>query len=264
MGILDNDTVIVDAILTKIGRSKLANGQPLGITRYCFGDTGVDYTLYNPNHPSGSDSYGSAITNLPMLEAVPDDNVFLRTKLWGTGERNIQNFSFITVENTSVTITKIPRETESNSIIITPTVFPRQAGATFDFLCLDIRGLTFGGANVTSDVNSPDFDYVDPVSGRITGVGSLTVSAKPQQITAQKSVGLEITKASGNQGAQGAGGATGATGAQGAAGAAGAAGAQGAQGPNGGGRYGGNGGGAGSTAAPAFVTITVNVNNTTA
>ena len=98
MGILDSDTVIVDAILTKVGRRKLANGQQLGITKFSFGDTGVDYTLYNPNHPSGSDSYGTAITSLPMLEAVPDDNVFMRSKLWGTGERNVQNFSFITVE----------------------------------------------------------------------------------------------------------------------------------------------------------------------
>ena len=47
MGILDNDTVIVDAILTKIGRQKLAQGQPLGISKFAFGDTGVDYTLYN-------------------------------------------------------------------------------------------------------------------------------------------------------------------------------------------------------------------------
>ena len=119
MGILDSDTVIVDAILTTIGRQKLANGQPLGITKFAFGDTGVDYTLYNPDHPSGSDSYGSAITSLPMLEAVPDDNVFMRSKLWGTGERNVQNFSFITITSgTSVTITKVPKETISNPIII--------------------------------------------------------------------------------------------------------------------------------------------------
>ena len=78
MGILDNDTVIVDAILTKLGRQKLAQGQSLGITQFAFGDTGVDYTLYNPDHPSGSDSYGSAITDLPMLVAVPDNDVFLR------------------------------------------------------------------------------------------------------------------------------------------------------------------------------------------
>ena len=92
MGILDSDTVIVDAILTKLGRNKLRQGQPLGITQYSFGDTGVDYTLYNPDHPSGSDAYGSAITSLPMLEAVPDDDVFLRSQLYGTGERGIQNY----------------------------------------------------------------------------------------------------------------------------------------------------------------------------
>ena len=32
-------------------------------------DTGVDYTLWNPDHPSGSAFYGEAIENLPMLEA---------------------------------------------------------------------------------------------------------------------------------------------------------------------------------------------------
>ena len=68
MGILNNDTVIVDAILTKLGRDKLRQGEPLGITQYAFGDTGVDYNLYNPNHPSGSDAYGQAITALPQLE----------------------------------------------------------------------------------------------------------------------------------------------------------------------------------------------------
>ena len=83
MGILDNDTVIVDAILTKLGRDKLRQGRPLGITQYAFGDTGVDYTLYNSDHPSGSDSYGSAITSLPMLEAVPDDDVFMRSNFMG-------------------------------------------------------------------------------------------------------------------------------------------------------------------------------------
>ena len=34
MGILDNDTVIVDAILTKIGRQKLAQGQRVNIDFY--------------------------------------------------------------------------------------------------------------------------------------------------------------------------------------------------------------------------------------
>ena len=198
MGILDNDTVIVDAILTTIGRQKLANGQPLGITKFAFGDTGVDYTLYNPDHPSGSDSYGSAITNLPMLEAVPDDNVFLRSKLWGTGERNIQNFSFITVTSgTSVIITKVPKETVSNSIVIIPTVFPRITDAVFDFKILDYRGVIVPGIPVGTpgkdEIVNPPFNHPDPVSIIVSGQ-TLELNANPQEITSQKSFGVEITR----------------------------------------------------------------------
>tara|TARA_R100001443_G_scaffold3476_2_gene10895 strand:+ start:12142 stop:12810 length:669 start_codon:yes stop_codon:yes gene_type:complete len=203
MGILDNDTVIVDAILTKLGRQKLANGQPLGVTQYAFGDTGVDYTLYNADHPSGSSAYGSAITNLPMLEAVPDDNVFLRYRLYGEGERNVQNFSFITVTSgTSVTISKIPGETESNPITIIPRVFPNVRGAEYTFKVLDIRGLTSTGITpqqVTigggfSATNLPSFDHPDPVIATITNQSELIINARPQQITTQRSIGVEITR----------------------------------------------------------------------
>ena len=203
MGILDNDTVIVDAILTKLGRQKLANGQPLGVSQYAFGDTGVDYTLYNADHPSGSDSYGSAITSLPMLEAVPDDNVFLRFKLYGEGERNVQNFSFITATSgTSVTISKIAGETESSPITIVPNVFPNVQRATFDYKILDMRGLTLEGVNalnvnISGDFNAnnlPPFDHPEPVIANILGQGNLTINAQPKQITSQRSVGVEISR----------------------------------------------------------------------
>jgi len=203
MGLLDNDTVIVDAILTKLGRQKLANGEPLGITQYAFGDTGVDYTLYNADHPSGSSAYGSAITSLPMLEAVPDDNVFLRFKLYGEGERNVQNFSFITATSgTSVTISKIAGETESSPITIVPNVFPNVQGATFDYKILDMRGLTLEGVNasnvnISGDFNAnnlPPFDHPEPVIANILGQGNLTINAQPKQITSQRSVGVEISR----------------------------------------------------------------------
>ena len=201
MGILDNDTVIVDAILTKLGRQKLANGQPLGVTQYAFGDTGVDYTLYNASHPSGSDSYGKAITDLPMLEAVPDDNVFLRYKLYGEGERNVQNFSFITITSgTSVTISKIAGQTESNPVTIVPRVFPNVDGAVFDYKVLDMRGLTVSGGGTVSvggdfDVNNlPPFDHPDPIIANIRGAGNLTFNAVSQQITSQRSIGIEVSR----------------------------------------------------------------------
>ena len=46
MGYLNNDTITVDAILTKHGRRLLAHGMGLGITKAAFSDEGIDYTTY--------------------------------------------------------------------------------------------------------------------------------------------------------------------------------------------------------------------------
>ena len=81
MGFLDNDSVIVDAILTKHGRRKLAEGQTLGITQFALADDGVDYTGWNVDHPSGSANYGEAIENMPLIEVAPDDSTLMKYKL---------------------------------------------------------------------------------------------------------------------------------------------------------------------------------------
>lgn len=81
MGYLDNSTVVVDAILTKQGRKLLAQGQGLDIQYFSLTDTGIDYTLWNAGHTSGSAYYGTAIENLPMLEANPNGIYFMRNRL---------------------------------------------------------------------------------------------------------------------------------------------------------------------------------------
>ena len=132
-----------------------------------------------------------------MLEAVPDDNVFLRSKLYGTGERNVQNFSFITVENTSITITKIAGQTQSNQVTIIPTVFPVDDRALFDFKILDMRGIDIigGRPDVIGEADSnPSYDYPDPVVAHVRQVPQLVLTARDQQITSQKSFGIEVTR----------------------------------------------------------------------
>ena len=81
MGYLDNSTIVVDAVLTKQGRQLLASGQGLNVKYFTLSDTGIDYTLWNPDHPSGSAYYGEAIENLPNLEALPNAAYFLRNNL---------------------------------------------------------------------------------------------------------------------------------------------------------------------------------------
>ena len=94
MGFLDNDSVIVDAILTKHGRRKLAEGQTLGITQFALSDDGVDYTAWNVDHPSGSANYGEAIENMPLIEVVPDDSTLMKYKLYDL-PRNTRYFPTI-------------------------------------------------------------------------------------------------------------------------------------------------------------------------
>ena len=82
MGYLDNSSVIVDATLTKKGRELLAKGNnQFNITKFALADDEIDYSLYNPAHPLGTDYYGIAIENLPMLEASPDETTTMRYKL---------------------------------------------------------------------------------------------------------------------------------------------------------------------------------------
>ena len=96
MGYLDNSTIVVDAILTKHGRKLLAGGQGLNIQYFTLSDTGIDYTLWNPDHPSGSAYYGEAIENLPNLEALPNASYFMRNNLITLG-RNSTVLPYVTV-----------------------------------------------------------------------------------------------------------------------------------------------------------------------
>jgi len=82
MSYLSSTSVVVDAILTKKGRELLSrnNGSFL-ITQFSLGDDEIDYSLYNPNHPSGSAFYGEAIEAMPIIQAYPNDTEIMKYKL---------------------------------------------------------------------------------------------------------------------------------------------------------------------------------------
>jgi|TARA_B100001113_G_C21076230_1_gene607744 hypothetical protein len=82
MGYLNNSVITVDAILTTKGRELLArNDGSFRITQFALADDEVDYTLYNPTHPSGSAFYGEAIDGMPLLEAFPEETQVMKYKL---------------------------------------------------------------------------------------------------------------------------------------------------------------------------------------
>jgi len=113
MGILNPQYVTVDAILTKKGRELLArNDGSFQITQFSLADDEIDYTLYNPLHPSGSAFYGEAIEAMPVIEAFPNESQIMRYKLVtlprGTSKLPVLNIgynSIILKQGASLTIT---------------------------------------------------------------------------------------------------------------------------------------------------------------
>lgn len=114
MGYLNNSTITVDAILTKKGRELLARGQnDFNITQFAIADDEIDYDLWNPAHPLGTDYYGIIIENMPLIEASAD-------------EANIMRYKLITLPKTTVRIPIITLPTTSaelntgENVILTP------------------------------------------------------------------------------------------------------------------------------------------------
>ena len=82
MGYLDNSSITVDAVLTKRGRELLArNDGSFKVTQFAVADDEIDYSLWNENHPNGSQYAGEAIENGPLLEAFPDETNIMIHKL---------------------------------------------------------------------------------------------------------------------------------------------------------------------------------------
>jgi hypothetical protein len=70
MGFLDNSgDIILDAVLTDVGRKRMAEGN-FRIVKFGLGDDEIDYSLYNADHPSGSAYYDLEILQSPVMEAA--------------------------------------------------------------------------------------------------------------------------------------------------------------------------------------------------
>lgn len=126
MSYLSSTSVVVDAILTKKGRELLArNDGSFRITQFSLADDEIDYTLYNPNHPSGSAFYGEAIEAMPIIQAYPNDNEIMKYKLI-TLPRGTAKIPVLDLGYTAITIK------QGASLAITPQTL-NYLGATSTF-----------------------------------------------------------------------------------------------------------------------------------
>ena len=160
MGYLDNTSVVVDAILTKKGRELLSrNDGSFRITQFSLSDDEVDYTLYNPNHPSGSAYYGEAIEAMPVLEAFPDDNEIMKYKLI-TLPRGTAKIPVLDIGYTSISLK------QGASLAITPQTL-NYLGATSTF---EQSGYiaTIGDVRLMSSFNGTGINTTEAVSANST------------------------------------------------------------------------------------------------
>ena len=194
MGYLDNDTIVVDAILTKHGRKLLADGLSIAPSHFALADDGIDYSLWNKSSTSGSSGYDDYITSLPMIEAVPDDLVMMRYKLL-TLNQNTQNMPIVrlTQDTTTFTITDTNTPIEMN-----PFMDQYGGSETFIFKISDSTPITLintGGGNVVDMSGSP-VDYPSqqeiPTYLEIVGTSSPVIIGAVGGLTSTKTVHITI------------------------------------------------------------------------
>ena len=181
MGYLDNRTVTVDAILTKKGRELLAKGEDnFKITKFALADDEIDYTLWNPAHPLGTDYYGQAIENLPMVEASPDETQIMRYKL--------------------VTLPKSTAKMPMVTVIGGPFTF-KNPGDTIPFEPQTTSGLsndTLGYTVILHDSDACVLDVLEPAPG-FTGATIPTFLSDDDQKQSISAVGVKFQVTSKSQ-----------------------------------------------------------------
>ena len=119
MAYIDNQTITVDAILTKKGRELLAQNGNLNITSFALADDEIDYTLYQPNHPNGSAFYDLAIRNTPVFEPVSDETQVMKYKLVSLNQ-GVTSIPVISIAQDKISV---PRD-YTGDIIISPSTNP--------------------------------------------------------------------------------------------------------------------------------------------
>jgi len=169
MGYLNNSVVTVDAILTKKGRELLARGDgSFNITQFALADDEIDYTLYNPEHPSGSAFYGQAIENMPLLEAFPDETQVMKYKL-ATLPRGTSKLPLLEAGYASISLR------QGASLAITP------------------QTLNYLGATSTFEAGGYTATIADArVLSNFTGVGINTEEA--ERLNTQTTLGTNVSK----------------------------------------------------------------------
>jgi len=176
MGYLNNETITVEATLTKRGRELLASDSGLNITSFALADDEIDYKLYDPEHPGGSQYYDAAIRNMPIFEPLADETQALKYKLV-TLPAGTQYIPLIKLGQQSITLDK-----NYNGVVsISPTtdpVYNTTLGYTAVLSDKRVGTITGSGVDGTAAASSALF-LGDTSSDQAQTVVGLTFTFRP-------------------------------------------------------------------------------------
>jgi len=119
MAYLDNNTITINAVLTKKGREVLARTGGLNITAFALADDEIDYKQYNPSHPLGSAYYDIAIRNAPVMEPITDESQLMKYKLVTLNE-GVSSVPTISVGQSVISVDR----DYTGEILISPSTNP--------------------------------------------------------------------------------------------------------------------------------------------
>jgi hypothetical protein len=204
MSFLNNQLVTIDAVLTKKGRELMArNDGSFQITQFALADDEIDYTLYNPSHPSGSAFFGEAIEKMPLLQAFTDETQNLKYKLVtlprGTSKLPVLNLGYTAVTLRQAAAINITPQTlnylgavstfEPSGYLM--TVGDARFLSTFTGTGIDTTGLNVAsslpnasGANLSQSAIGTSFSLIATTINTLFGTSALPGATITTTITA--------------------------------------------------------------------------------
>lgn len=97
------------------------------IVQFALSDQEIDYSLWNPDHPLGTQYFGSIIEAMPVTEAVPDETQNMKSLLV-TLPRRTNRIPVVNLAQTNYTLTA------GQSVTITPqTINYTDGNSTFGY-----------------------------------------------------------------------------------------------------------------------------------
>lgn len=191
MGYLNNTEITVDAILTKKGRELLAKGQnQFDISHFALSDDEIDYSLWNADHPLGSQHYGAVIESMPITEAVPDESQSLKHKLVTLPKKTVR-IPIVSVNHSSISL-----DTGQHEDVIPNTQNYQEGNSTYGYTAIiadsDVATLeVIEAAQGTTAFTAPTSALLDASQSVVLSGKKFKITAKPQ-LTGPKSTTITI------------------------------------------------------------------------